>query len=170
MESIMRDAPEDSVFARFQNTGLERSGPLAEDIKHLQAEFGLAPYEPAADGPGNSYAATLRELAENDPPAFVCHYYNVYFAHTAGGRMIGKMVSDKCLEGWSGAFYRYPLADGSEQTDEEEKEHMKELLGGVKATIDDVAESWSREEKDHCLEETAKSFELSGKLLRCIMS
>lgn len=29
----------------------------------------------------------------NNPPAFICHYYNHYFAHTAGGRMIGAKVS-----------------------------------------------------------------------------
>ena len=44
-----------------------------------------------------------------------------------------------------------------------------EMARNGKATIDDVAEGWSREEKDVCLEETAKSFEMSGSLLRCIM-
>lgn len=34
----------------------------------------------------------LQELAKNDPPSFICHFYNVYFAHTAGGRMIGNKV------------------------------------------------------------------------------
>ena len=41
----------------------------------------------------------LRELAATSPPAFMCHYYNHYFAHTAGGRMIGKAVSN-AGEGW----------------------------------------------------------------------
>jgi hypothetical protein len=32
----------------------------------------------------------------------------------------------------------------------------------------EAAEGWSREEKDRCLEETGKSFQLSGQLLRLI--
>lgn len=39
-----------------------------------------------------AYSRLLKELAANDPPAFICHYYNFYFAHTAGGRMIGNKV------------------------------------------------------------------------------
>ena len=35
----------------------------------------------------------LSRLAVDSPPAFICHYYNFYFAHTAGGRMIGQTVS-----------------------------------------------------------------------------
>ncbi len=34
----------------------------------------------------------LAELAESNPQAFLCHFYNIYFAHTAGGRMIGMKV------------------------------------------------------------------------------
>lgn len=111
----------------------------------------------------------LRELAASNPPAFLCHYYNHYFAHTgegpgllphhdaaqmlgraregsgrgmedclpgllhsaaavhhtsavrisngcaclaarrpaAGGRMIGKSVSNAVLDGWTGAFYTW---------------------------------------------------------------
>ena len=42
--------------ARFQNTGLERAGPVATDIDNLAAEYSLQKPEPAADGPGNNYA------------------------------------------------------------------------------------------------------------------
>jgi len=34
----------------------------------------------------------LRQLAKDNPQAFLCHFYNIYFAHTAGGRMIGTKV------------------------------------------------------------------------------
>lgn len=34
----------------------------------------------------------LEQAASEDPAAFICHFYNFYFAHTAGGRMIGKKV------------------------------------------------------------------------------
>ncbi len=42
--------------ARFQNTGLERAGPVSTDIDNLAAEYSLRKPEPAADGPGNNYA------------------------------------------------------------------------------------------------------------------
>ncbi len=42
--------------ARFQNTGLERAGPVSTDIDNLAAEHSLQKPEPAADGPGNNYA------------------------------------------------------------------------------------------------------------------
>ena len=41
-------------------------------------------------------------------------------------------------------------------------------LASVKEKLNAAAEAWSREEKDRCLEETGKSFQLSGKLLRLI--
>ncbi len=44
---------------------------------------------------GHSYAKKMQALAKSDPQAFICHYYNFYFAHTAGGRMIGNKV--RCL-------------------------------------------------------------------------
>lgn len=34
--------------------------------------------------------SSAQELAAKDAPAFICHWYNLYFAHTAGGLMIGK--------------------------------------------------------------------------------
>ena len=34
----------------------------------------------------------LEDLAATNPQAFLCHFYNIYFAHTAGGRMIGMKV------------------------------------------------------------------------------
>ena len=40
----------------FQNTGLERAGPLSTDIDNLTAEYSLQKPEPAADGPGSEYA------------------------------------------------------------------------------------------------------------------
>ena len=80
-----------SLFAdaEFRNTGLERVTPLNKDLNWLKSQGHEIP-EPGE--PGLSYSAYLRELAEKDPPAFICHFYNVYFAHSAGGRMIGKQV------------------------------------------------------------------------------
>ena len=42
--------------ARFQSTGLERSGPLQQDIQDLVQEYDLQKPDVSADGPGVSYA------------------------------------------------------------------------------------------------------------------
>ena len=56
---------------------------------------------------GQAYAAFLGELVdENDVPRLVNHFYNFYFAHTAGGRSIGKKVSSAVLDGEELEFYR----------------------------------------------------------------
>lgn len=42
--------------------------------------------------PGIAVRRLLEDLAATNPQAFLCHFYNIYFAHTAGGRMIGMKV------------------------------------------------------------------------------
>lgn len=39
--------------------------------------------------------------------AFVTHFYNFYFAHTAGGMSIGKKVMDGSFEGHMFDFYQW---------------------------------------------------------------
>jgi heme oxygenase len=39
----------------------------------------------------------------------------------------------------------------------------------VREAINALAETWSREQKDHCLQETEASFKYSGMLLKCII-
>jgi hypothetical protein len=78
------------IDAEFRNTGLERSEKLAKDLEWFKEQGHTIP-EPSS--PGVKYAQCLKELSEKDPQAFLCHFYNVYFAHTAGGRMIGKKVN-----------------------------------------------------------------------------
>lgn len=80
-----------SADAVFRNTGLERAGPLQKDLDWFRSEGHNIP--PPGNA-GNEYSDYLVKLAKEDPPAFICHYYNVYFAHTAGGRFIGKKVGD----------------------------------------------------------------------------
>jgi len=142
------------TYAEFRNTGLERSDKLAKDLEWFRQQGHTIP-EPSS--PGISYAKYLQELSEKDPPAFLCHFYNVYFAHTAGGRMIGRKVAEMILDGRELEFYKW-------------EEDLTELLKRVREKINKVAEGWSREEKNHCLEETEKSFDYSGKLLRLIIS
>ncbi|XP_030511315.1 heme oxygenase 1, chloroplastic [Rhodamnia argentea] len=148
---------EDSAFpfyAEFRNTGLERSEKLAKDLEWFKEQG----YDiPQPSSPGMTYARYLKELSETDPQAFICHFYNVYFAHSAGGRMIGKKVAEKILDNKELEFYKW---DGE----------LPQLLQNVRDKLNKVAESWTREEKNHCLEETEKSFKYSGDILRLILS
>ncbi|XP_050215128.1 heme oxygenase 1, chloroplastic [Mercurialis annua] len=141
-------------YAEFKNTGLERSEALAKDLEWFK-EQGYAIPEPSS--PGVNYSQLLKELAEKNPPAFICHFYNIYFAHTAGGRMIGKKVAQKILNSKELEFYKW---DGD----------LSQMLQNVRDKLNQVAESWTREEKNHCLEETEKSFKYSGEILRLILS
>ena len=76
--------------AVFRNTGLERSESLAKDLEWFKEQGHVIP-QPSP--PGLTYAQKLEELSKNDPHAFICHFYNTYFAHSAGGRMIGRKVT-----------------------------------------------------------------------------
>eukprot|EP00249_Psilotum_nudum_P008866 c21563_g1_i1 orf=85-1038(+) len=153
MESIVDNASH-PAYALFRNTGLERSAKLAQDLEWFKSQGHDIP---GPSKPGLSYAKYLNELAEKDPPAFICHFYNVYFAHTAGGRMIGKKVAEKILDGRELEFYKW---DGN----------LQEMMAALKKKLNKVAKNWTRMEKNHCLQETGKSFQNSGKILRLIIS
>ncbi|KAG4141083.1 hypothetical protein ERO13_D06G054525v2 [Gossypium hirsutum] len=153
LEGIIDKAPFPS-YAEFRDTGLERSEKLAKDLQWFK-EQGYTIPEPSS--PGVTYAEYLKELSEKDPQAFICHFYNIYFAHSAGGRMIGKKVAEKILDKKELEFYKW---DGD----------LSQLLQNVRDKLNKVAESWTREEKNHCLEETEKSFKYSGDILRLILS
>ena len=57
------------------------SESLAKDLEWFK-EQGYAIPEPSA--PGVNYSEYLKELSEKDPQAFICHFYNIYFAHSTG--------------------------------------------------------------------------------------
>ena len=83
LEEIVNRTPE---FATFRASGLERSEALTADIAWF-AEQGVP--TPAVAQQGASYAELLESMASaGQYERFVCPY-NFYFAHTAGGRMIG---------------------------------------------------------------------------------
>lgn len=153
LEKIVEKAPFPE-YAEFRNTGLERSEGLAKDLEWFRQQ-GYAIPGPSA--PGLNYACYLEELSEKDPQAFICHFYNTYFAHSAGGRMIGRKVAEKILNKKELEFYKW---DGD----------LSQLLQNVREKLNKVAENWTREEKNHCLEETEKSFKFSGEILRLILS
>lgn len=67
--------------------------------------------------------------------------------------MIGRIMQDRLFDGRQFAFYEW-------ETD------VKEILGGVRKVIDQVAEEWSRDVKDECLKETGLAFGYSGTVLQ----
>lgn len=75
--------------AYFRKTGLERSDGLSKDIEWFR-EQGMVIPEPS--NPGVSYSKYLEELAEKSAPLFLCHFYNIYFSHFAGGQVITRQV------------------------------------------------------------------------------
>lgn len=156
LEDIVNEAPHPD-YARFRNTGLERSQALTKDLQWFKTQYGLEPKPLTDDSPGCVYSQVLQRLAKDDPPAFICHFYNIYFAHSAGGRMIGKSISNMLLDKAELEFYKY---DGD----------LKEYLDQVKDILNEVAQNWTDEEKKHCLEETTESFKYSGAVMRSISS
>ena len=150
--ALDRVVAEEPALARFRGTGLERVDALDRDIEWFASEYGLAC--PAVGDAGAAYVAFLEGLErEGNLPAFLCHYYNQYFAHTAGGRMIGAKMSADLLGGAELAFYQWPAGD------------VKDLLDAVRRSLDDVAAEWDRAQKDACVAETPRSFQYSGSLL-----
>ena len=139
-------------LAQYRNHGLERAAALDADIAWF-AEQGLE--TPEVGKYGASYVELLQGMAAaGEWEAFSCHFYNYYFAHTAGGRMIGKQMADKLLDGRTLEFYKWGGAEPKE-----------ELLPSLRGKIDATAETWSREQKDACLAETANSFRYGGGML-----
>ncbi|WVZ91442.1 hypothetical protein U9M48_037611 [Paspalum notatum var. saurae] len=137
-------------YAEFQNTGLERSEPLQKDLAWFSLQ-GYAIPEPSA--PGITYASYLEELSDKDPQAFLCHFYNVHFAHTAGGRIIGEKVAEKIHIHRELEFYQW---EGD----------LSLLQQNVRGKLNQVASGWSRAEKDTCLDEMEKAFASSIDLRR----
>ncbi|KAG2277045.1 hypothetical protein Bca52824_059600 [Brassica carinata] len=119
LEGIIHDSTVPTCECGIKNTGLERANNLAKDLEWFK-EQGYELSEPKAHC--KTYSLYLKDIAENDPPAFICHFYNIYFGHSAGG---GRMIGSKL---------------------------------------------WTREEKNHCLEETEKAFKCYGHLLRSLVS
>lgn len=153
LESIIAEGA-NPWYVNFKSTGLERSEKLVKDFEWFK-EQGHAIPEPSTVG--LAYSQFLKELSEKNPQAFICHFYNIYFAHTAGGRMIGKKVSQKILDGKELEFYKW---EGD----------IRLLLQNVREKLDEVANDWSQEEKNYCLKETERSFKYSGDILSLIFS
>jgi hypothetical protein len=93
----------------FRNTGIERTKELKKDIAWMCTKYNLR--RPDVGKAGKQYADQLNGMIKSDEdiPEFMCHYYNYYFAHLAGGRMIGKQMSKLLLDGETLEFYKVSL-------------------------------------------------------------
>jgi heme oxygenase len=60
---------------------------------------------------------------------------------------LSPQVAQMMLDGKELKFYQY---NGD----------VNELLDGVRASLNELAEHWTREQKDHCLRETADAFQV----------
>lgn len=178
--SIEEIVDERAELAVLKNTGLERTAALDQDIAWFLSE-GLEATTPSEAATG--YVAELKSLST---PAFVCHFYNYYFAHTAGGRMIGKKLSDMLLDGRVLEFYQVrrrarlarrhaPVCFSRAGTRAPRRcprrlhaqwdGDVKELLDGAKQHIDVMAAAWTQDERDACLAQTPASFKGGGGLM-----
>jgi heme oxygenase len=148
-EEIIKSDP---LLKPFETTGLDRSEALKEDlIWMLQYDSSLT--LPGCGEAGMAYSNYLKELKQESMQKFMCHYYNHYFAHTAGGLMIGKRFSTKLLEGHTLKFYQWG------------GQNVKDLLNGTKQKVDVMATTWTEEEKQECREESMSVFKYSGGLM-----
>jgi heme oxygenase len=94
-------------LASLQNTGLERVLPLEADINFIVDEYNIP--RPTVGKHGKEYALLINELipdANGSVPEFICHFYNFYFAHLAGGRMFGKKMSSLLLNNRTLQYYK----------------------------------------------------------------
>jgi heme oxygenase len=72
------------VLTPFRNTGLERTIALKKDLLFLASYDAECNPIPECGSAGKAYREVLLNLAATNIPKFMCHYYNHYFAHTAG--------------------------------------------------------------------------------------
>lgn len=138
-----------SELVCLENTGLERTDALEVDIEFIMSEYGLV--RPPVGKWGVEYAQLISEM-QSDIPIFVCHYYNHYFAHTAGGRMIGKQMSALLLDKKELEFYKW---NGD----------INKIKETVKATLEQMISQFSIEGKQACIDATADTFRFGGGLM-----
>ena len=156
METIVRLPHLQPQLQVFHSTGLERVQPLEEDIKYMMETYQLI--RPIIGQAGRAYEAFLMDLVSDSKnqsssvtiPRFICHYYNYYFAHTAGGRMIGKQMSALLLDKVTLKFYQWEQGD------------VNVLKTVVKDNIENLAQTFTDEQKLACEEETANAFRYAG--------
>lgn len=148
LESVVN---QHEILQPLRSTGLERVVALEEDIEWL-CDFDKTLIRPPVGENGILYKSLLLELGSANIPKFICHFYNQYFAHTAGGLMIGKRMSDTLLSGATLKFYQWDS-------------DVRILLDETRKKIDNLAIKWSEKDKQDCLEETMNCFKFGGSLM-----
>lgn len=135
----------------FRNTGLERTVGLEKDIQFIVKEYNVV--RPEVGTMGKNYSSEIKRIVgeNNSLPEFMCHFYNFYFAHTAGGIFIGKKMSSLLLDKKTLEFYKW---DGN----------INEIKHTVKTDIEALAATWSSEEKAQCVDATGATFRFGGAL------
>lgn len=164
------------VLAPFRNTGLERVVPLELDIEYMMDAYNFQE-RPSVGKPGRDYAQILHNVAKASIPAFLCHYYNHYFAHTAGGRMIGKQMSALLLDKKTLEFYKvcsfhnqpcvlticiFRLTHYSILFFWQWDGDLNEIKDSVKHSIEQIASTWTDKERHECVDATKAAFEGGG--------
>ncbi|EOY14543.1 Heme oxygenase 2, putative isoform 2 [Theobroma cacao] len=180
------DESDDVAYAYFRKTGLERSPGLSKDLEWFSQQDFVIP-EPS--NPGVTYVAYLKELAEKSAPHFLSHFYNIYFSHIAGGQVIARQV---CMDGHSCLGFNKAmlcssvyfsllevvqlnnlvsemLLEGRELEFYKWEGDVQESLKGVRDKLNVLGEHWSREGRNKCLKEAAKSFKFLGQIIRLII-
>uniref|UniRef100_A0ACD5X1E6 Uncharacterized protein n=1 Tax=Avena sativa TaxID=4498 RepID=A0ACD5X1E6_AVESA len=156
----------DVAYVYFRKSGLERSASIEKDLEWFR-EQGIEVPEPSTSG--STYAAYLSELARSNAPAFLSHYYNIYFSHTTGGLAIGKKICDRILEGRVLEFYRWDT--DAELLLKDAREKLNELSKVHTPTTNPLrSKHWSRKDRNSCLKEAAKCFQYMGRIVRLIIS
>jgi hypothetical protein len=154
-ETLESMVQEHDSLASLRSHGLERVAALRADIAWM-LKFDPTLEVPACGQPGEQYSSFLQSTFQESAPRFLCHYYNHYFAHSAGGLRIGKRMGDTLLEGATLEFYKW----------EGDLPAMKDDLT---CRIDTLAAAWSVEEKQAACEETKNCFKYGGGLMVSIM-
>jgi len=147
LEEIVNSKTE---LSQLRNSGLERKEALEDDIQFMVKEYNLV--RPEIGQWGTEYAQLLLAESQNNVPKFVCHYYNHYFAHTAGGRMIGKKMSAMLLNKKTLEFYKW---DGD----------INEIKVNVKEILETLISKFTSKEKEDCIDATADTFRFGGGLM-----
>ena len=178
-DEIVRTTP--SLYT-LNNTGMERVDAIQKDIQWL-LEFDSTLHIPTVAEPGKNYSAYLKTLVLTNYPGFICHFYNQYFAHTAGGMRIGLNIADKLLGGKKLHFYTWipnshniptttsnttsisTTTPSTTSTDNIELNYINELKLQLQQRIDAIAVHWTLEQRQSCRNETANCFYYGQKLL-----
>ncbi|KAF8821644.1 putative Heme oxygenase 1, chloroplastic [Cardiosporidium cionae] len=141
-------------FEPLRNTGIELHDALKLDIQWMIEHFPEDCDSSLTVGhAGRAYADHLKYLSLSSIPQFITHYYNIYFAHGAGGRLIGKEISKRLLEGYNLKFYIL-------------KEDTNLIKEDVKTRIDALASKWTPEEEEDCLDGIPDCFKFGQELLK----